>query len=87
MRFEIYSPESDIDLLMVQSIIKAYNGYNCRKADRDMGTWWGTNQPKAVAFSMSSPDWENNERRFMDITFEYKALTKQRCFIEPRRAR
>jgi hypothetical protein len=53
-RWELYSDYGDLDMAAGRNAIKTAHGTNVREAYRDMGTWWGTNQPRVLAFSVNT---------------------------------
>jgi hypothetical protein len=86
MRLQLVSCASTghaISLEDAKTVLHKFGGYNVRKAQRDMGTWYGSNLPAVAAFTLIDFDLHIVDA----IEREYKVLTGHRCVIETRRTR
>jgi hypothetical protein len=82
-RYELVGRDyfAELDVQKAIALIRSHNGSNPRLAYRDMTTWYGTNQPKVVAFTV------RNDRDARRIEDAYAQATGHRCLVEPRRVR
>lgn len=82
-RYEIGDNDGRLNMEAARRIIALHGGRNIREAYPDMGTWWGTNQPRVLAFSIRDAVSSRANR----IRESYMDEGVGRCFVHTRRTR